>query len=162
MSIVLARIDNRLIHGQVLEAWIPFTGADCIVVANDDLAGPSLRRTMMEASVPRNIKVVIASVEEVCRRMERRVYDRDRVMLLFADSQDALRAYFKGLFFKELNLGNMHEGEGRYQLSCTIHLDEKDIENLRRLEEAGVEIISRCIPADRGQNWKKLIRNLPG
>lgn len=162
MSIVLARIDNRLIHGQVLEAWIPFTGADCIIVANDELAVSSLRRTMMEASVPRSIKVVVARVDEICRRMENHVYDRDRVLLLFANSQDALRAHRNGTSFRELNLGNMHEGQGRYQLSCTIHLDESDVENLRQLEAAGVEIVSRCVPADRGQHWKKLIRSMPG
>jgi mannose/fructose/N-acetylgalactosamine-specific phosphotransferase system component IIB len=162
MSIVLARIDNRLIHGQVLEAWIPFTSADCIIVANDDLAESPLRRTMMEASVPRSIKVVIARVDEVCRRMAEHVYDRNRVLLLFANSQDALRAYQLGVDFKELNLGNMHEGLGRYQLSCTIHLDEGDVENLSCLERDGVEIVSRCVPADRARHWKKLIHNLPG
>ncbi|KIH76578.1 PTS system, mannose-specific IIB component [Geoalkalibacter ferrihydriticus] len=162
MNIVLARIDNRLIHGQVLEAWIPFTHANCIVVANDELEKPSLRRAMMEASVPRSIKVIIGGVDEVCRRLRDEVLDNKKILLLFASSNDALRAHRGGLHFKELNLGNMHEAQGKYQLSCTIHLDEKDIENLALLEAEGVEIVSRCVPADRGQQWKKLIRSMPG
>ncbi|WP_305041233.1 PTS system mannose/fructose/N-acetylgalactosamine-transporter subunit IIB [Geoalkalibacter sp.] len=162
MGIVLARIDNRLIHGQVLEAWIPFTHANCIVVANDELARPSLRRAMMEAAVPRSIKVVIGNVEEISRLFANPAFDKERVLLLFATSADALRAHRRGIGFKELNLGNMHEGQGKYQLSCTIHLDEEDVKNLSCLELEGVEIVSRCIPADRGQHWKKLIRNMPG
>ncbi|WP_429885018.1 PTS system mannose/fructose/N-acetylgalactosamine-transporter subunit IIB [Geoalkalibacter halelectricus] len=161
MGIVLARIDNRLIHGQVLEAWIPFTHANCIVVANDELAGPSLRRAMMEASVPRSIKVIIAGVDEACRRLDELKPAASKVLVLFATSEDALRAFRRGLVFKELNLGNMHEGQGKYQLSCTIHLDEADVKNLLQLESAGVEIVSRCVPADRGQHWRKLIRSMP-
>ncbi|WP_305046561.1 PTS system mannose/fructose/N-acetylgalactosamine-transporter subunit IIB [Geoalkalibacter sp.] len=162
MGIVLARIDNRLIHGQVLEAWIPFTHANCIVVANDELARPSLRRAMMEASVPRSIKVIIGDVEDISLRLRDPALAKERVLLLFASSADALRAHRRGVVFKELNLGNMHEGQGKYQLSCTIHLDEEDVKNLIFLEQEGVEIVSRCIPADRGQHWKKLVRNMPG
>ncbi len=162
MSIVLTRIDNRLVHGQVLEAWIPFVHANCIVVANDELARTALRRVMMEASVPKSIRVVIGTVDEICRRFADRQFEQESVLLLFANSLDALTAHRRGIDFKELNLGNMHQGQGTYQLSCTIHLDQDDVENLRLLEDEGVEVVSRCVPADRGRNWKKLIRRMPG
>ena len=162
MSIVLTRIDNRLVHGQVLEAWVPFVQANCIVVANDDLARTALRRVMIEASVPKSIRVVIGSVEEICQQFVNNRFAEEKVLLLFASSEDALSAYRRGIGFRELNLGNMHQGKGTYQLSCTIHLDQSDVENLRSLEDQGVEIISRCVPADRGRDWKKLIRNMPG
>ena len=158
MSIVLARIDNRLIHGQVLESWVPYTHANCIVVANDEVAGLTFQRTLMEAAVPRGIRVVIGSIEEVARLFAAGELAVTRVLLLFASSGDALAAYRHGVPFAALNLGNMHGGEGKLRLSCTIALDPVDIDNLKQLEEAGVRIVSQCIPSDREQGWRKLIR----
>jgi PTS system mannose-specific IIB component len=161
MSIVLARVDNRLIHGQVLEAWVPFTHADCLVVANDQVAGLALQRLLMESAVPQGIRVVIGTVDEVARRFAAGEFDGRRVLLLFASSGDALLAHRLGVGFAELNLGNMHAGEGKQRLSCTIALDHSDIDHLDALERDGVRIVSRCIPADRGQDWHQLLRQ-PG
>ncbi len=162
MSIVLARVDNRLVHGQVLEAWVPHTHATCILVANDELASSAIRRMMVEASVPRSLKVVVGTVDEISRDLSSSArFSSYRILLLFASSSDALRAHRQGVPFTQLNLGNMHKGKETVAFSCTIHLDREDIENLRQLEREGVEIVSRCVPMDRGQNWRKLIRNIP-
>ncbi len=159
MSIVLARIDNRLIHGQVLEAWVPFTHATCIAVANDELAASSLKRIMMEAAVPRRTKVVIGTVEEVAAGFAADKFAAEKVLLLFANSQDALRARHLGIDFGELNLGNMHESGGKIRFSCTIFLTREDVENFSRLEDEGVRIVSRCVPTERGENWKKMLQH---
>ena len=131
MSIVLTRIDNRLIHGQVLEAWLPYTHADCIVVANDEVAG----------------------------LIKSRKLDALRLLILFSSSEDACRAHAAGISFSKLNLGNMHAGKDKVKLSCTIAIDREDIENLTKLEEQGVRIVSQCVPQDFEQSWHKLIRN---
>lgn len=162
MSIVLARIDNRLIHGQVLESWVPYTHANCIVVANDEVAGLTFQRMLMEAAVPRGIRVVIGTIEEVSQLFAAGELDVSRVLLLFASSSDALQACRQGVRFDALNLGNMHGGTGKTRLSCTIALDPDDIDNLKSIEEAGVRIVSQCIPSDREQNWRKLIRETGG
>ncbi len=157
MSIVLARIDNRLIHGQVLEAWVPSISANCIVVANNQVAAMTFQKILMEAAVPRGIRVVIAAVEEIPEILASEEIDTRRVLLLFATPEDALRAHRLGVRFAELNLGNLHAGEGKVRLTCTISLDPADIEYLSRLEEQGVRIVSQCIPSDRQQPWRKLI-----
>ncbi|ORJ59540.1 PTS system mannose/fructose/N-acetylgalactosamine-transporter subunit IIB [Geothermobacter hydrogeniphilus] len=159
MSVVLARIDNRLIHGQVLEAWVPHTQADCIVVASDKVAGEPLRRAVMTASVPKNIKLVIGGLTELAELVRQGMFAGRRVLLLFETSADALQGHRLGLPFDRLNLGNMHAGAGKLRCSCTISLDDDDIVNLRRLEEEqGVKIVSQCIPADRERPWRKLVQ----
>lgn len=158
MSIVLARIDNRLIHGQVLESWVPYTHANCIVVANDEVAGLTFQRVLMEAAVPRGIRVVIGTIAEVAQLFAAGELAVSRVLLLFASSSDALQAHRLGVGFEILNLGNMHGGAGKTRMSCTIALDPADIDNLKSIEEAGVRIVSQCIPSDREQSWRKLIR----
>jgi mannose/fructose/N-acetylgalactosamine-specific phosphotransferase system component IIB len=160
MSIVLARIDTRLIHGQVLEAWVPSIHADCIVVANNQVAGIAFQRLLMEAAVPKRIRVVIGTIEEVAQTLVSADLAERRILLLFATSEDALRAHQLGVDFSELNIGNMHGGDGKLRLSCTIALDASDVENFRLLEEQGVRIVSQCIPSDRQQSWRKLIHNM--
>ncbi|MEN6473094.1 MAG: PTS sugar transporter subunit IIB, partial [Syntrophaceae bacterium] len=64
MNIVLVRVDDRLIHGQILESWIPFLKAQCVVVANDALAGDQFQRAILSMAIPDRIKVRIVTVEE--------------------------------------------------------------------------------------------------
>lgn len=157
MTVVLARIDNRLIHGQVLEAWVPYVKADCIVVANDRIASSALEKTLMAAAVPKGIRVVIDSLQQIAEDLAGSALRGARVLLLFESSADALKARRSGVPFAELNLGNMHAGEGKSRYSCTISLDPEDIDNLRVLEGDGVRIASQCIPADRERPWRKLV-----
>jgi PTS system mannose-specific IIB component len=157
MNLVLTRIDSRLIHGQVLEAWVPYVQADCIVVANDEVARTPLQCMIMQAAVPSSIKLVIGTLEEIAACLVSGELDRQRVLLLFANATDALRGCRLGIGFLKLNLGNMHAGEGKNRYSCTIALDQDDIENLRQVAAGGVAIVSQCVPADREQEWTKLI-----
>lgn len=159
MSVVLARVDNRLIHGQVLEAWIPDTRANCIVVANDEVAGEDMRKRLMTAAVPRGIQVVIESVEESAKFVLSPDSEGLRVLVLFATPGDALQAYRLGLQFSRLNLGNLHRPLGVYQLGCTVTLDHDDISDLAELESRGVEINLQCVPSDRRRGWRTLIKD---
>lgn len=157
MKLVLTRIDNRLIHGQVLEAWVPFVRANCIVVANDVIAGNQLKKMMMRASVPSRIRVEIATVAEAVTLMNSTQLRRCRVLLLFGTTADAVRAYRGGLEYDQLNLGNMHADEGKARFSCTLFLNSANLDDLELLDQAGVKIYSRCVPADSERPWRKLI-----
>jgi PTS system mannose-specific IIB component len=157
MTLVLTRIDNRLIHGQVLEAWVPHVLANCIVVANDVLAANSLKKLMMKASVPSRMRVEIASVADAVELLLTSVLDDYRVLLLFGTPADALRAYRLGLNYQQLNLGNLHADAGKARFSCTVFLALEDLDDLKSLEEAGVTITARCVPADTERPWRQLI-----
>jgi len=162
MSIVLVRVDNRLIHGQVLEAWVPYTKADCIVVANDALADSVMERMIMEASVPGNIPVIIDRVEEIVHRFASGEFNNKKALILFGNSADVLCAYRSGLHLEKLNLGNMHAGKDKIPCSCTIFLDPSDIRNLNALAQCGVDISSRCVPSDPERSYEKMIPKSAG
>ncbi len=159
MSIVLARIDSRLVHGQVLEAWVPYVGADCIVVANNEVAGETFQCMVMQAAIPSSIKLIISRLEEAASILSSAGLLRKRVLLLFTNADDALKAYQLGVSYTKLNLGNMHSSAGKNRYNCTIALDQQDIETLQQVEDQGVTIVSQCVPADREQSWRKLIRS---
>ena len=157
MALVFVRIDNRLIHGQVLEAWVPFVQADCIVVANDDIARKPLQKLMMKASVPSRMQVEIGTVAEAIQLLNSPQLNKRRTLLLFGTTADAVRAYQGGLIYDRLNLGNLQADRGKARLSCTLFLDPADLDDLELLDQAGVKITARCIPADSERPWRKLI-----
>lgn len=155
-EIVLARIDNRLIHGQVLEAWVPFVHADCIIVANDEVATRPLQMKLMAAAVPSDIRVFIGRLDAVAEFVSNELGE-SHALLLFADSSDALRALRSGIPFHHLNLGNLHGGDGKRRISCTIAVDDRDLGNFHQIEADGVQITARCIPSDDPCDWKQLL-----
>ncbi|MFO7766451.1 MAG: PTS sugar transporter subunit IIB [Pelovirga sp.] len=157
MNLVLTRVDNRLIHGQVLESWVPHVQANCIAVANDDIAANPLKKLMMKASVPSRMRVEIGAVDDIVRLLLSNTLDEYRILLLFGTPVDALRAYRLGLNYRQLNLGNLHADAGKERFSCTVFLDITDLDDLETLEQAGVRITARCIPADSERSWRKLI-----
>ena len=153
--IVLARVDNRLVHGQVLEAWVPFVQANCIVVASDEVAAKPLQMKLMSASVPSEIPVIIGSLAEIAAYFTRNGTST-RILLLFSSPAAALQGYSLGIPFSELNLGNIPGGEGKRRLSCTISLNDDDLAIFRQLELSGVRIFARCLPSDEAMDWKVL------
>lgn len=153
--IVLARIDNRLIHGQVLEAWVPFVQADCIVVASDEVAAKPLQKKLMAAAVPGEIPVIIGSLAEIAEFFSRNESAR-RILLLFSRPAAALQGYRLGIPFAELNLGNLPGGDGKRRVSCTLSFSEDDLSIFHQLEAGGVKILARCLPSDAALDWKIL------
>ena len=157
MDIVLARIDNRLIHGQVLESWVPALRANCIIVANDEVAQAVMQKILMQAAVPRGIRVIVDTVAAVAQLFDSAELAGSRILLLFSTASDARKAIEYGLPLKKLNLGNMHAGSGKLQCSCTIFLDPEDVTDLHKIEDFGVRITSQCLPSERSIEWKKML-----
>ena len=162
MVLVLARIDDRLIHGQILEVWVPFLNADCIVVANDEVASAAFRQAIMRAAIPKGTQVFFEKVAGLKNLFSSQELQRRRILVLFARSEDVLRAVQLGVSFPEVNLGNLHGDGGADQVSCTVWLYPEDVYNLNALEKAGIRVVSQCVPSDRRESWRELIRNLDG
>ncbi len=160
MSVVLARVDNRLIHGQVLEAWVPYVRADYILVVNDVIAKDPFRKQLMLSCVPNSLQVKICSLEELPALSQRHLEHKHNLLVLFATPQDALSAYENGLEFPRLNLGNMHLEQGKHCISRTLAVDENDAHILDRFAQLGVEVTAQCVPSDRAQYWDCMCHDL--
>lgn len=143
------RVDNRLVHGQIIETWIPFTKSRTIIVANDDVKNDVLRQEIMGLAIPSNVEKVFLAVDEVHDYMERIFASSGRdpdVIVLFANCTDARRAHENGMAFKALNLGNMHYAAGKEQLCPHVALDDDDRDCLAYFDRTGVDLDFRCVP----------------
>ncbi|MBN1881788.1 MAG: PTS sugar transporter subunit IIB [Deltaproteobacteria bacterium] len=155
MGIILVRVDSRLIHGQILEAWIPHTGSDALMVVDDEVAGDLLRRTVMQMAVPSSISVSFETVQDAVSQYKQNGFQGRKMMLLFSKLDDAVNAFRNGLNFNALNLGNMHYCEGKVQVCANICLDSDDLTRIMYLEKMGVYIDSRSVPGEKKLDLSK-------
>lgn len=160
MDISLVRIDDRLVHGQILEAWLPFIKASCIVVADDDVASDFFRKSVIKMVVPSNIEVIVNSIEEFSTNYSYDEKEGKKTIVLFHDICNAIKAYSLGFKFEKLNIGHVQSEEDRKYCSPAVHLCKKDIEKLQFLVDSGVEVELRCVPRDKPLNFRDMRKKI--
>lgn len=149
MSIVLVRVDDRLLHGQVMEAWVPFCKATCVIVANDRVNLNHTQRVALESCATRKVAIEVKGLREAVEDINSGRLDGERVIVIMANSQDAMRAYSEGLVFTAINIGNIHHnGKGR-RVTPSVYLDTADEEVLLNFKRLGVEVDIRAVPWDK-------------
>ncbi|SDF47559.1 PTS sugar transporter subunit IIB [Desulfovibrio legallii] len=139
------RVDNRLVHGQVIEAWLPYTGARHLVVANDELAADFLRQQIVALAVPQRVAVHFIPVRELAATLNA---CGDESFVLFATCQDARRACDAGIVMEVLNMGNLHYGPEKLQILPNVALSAQDREDLRVLRQHLVQFDFRSVPSE--------------
>lgn len=144
--IALVRVDNRLIHGQVVSTWIPHLKVGKVVVVDDEAAASPLIRAAMTMAVPPNLDVQIASRSEIDWNSLR--LPGKRVLVLVRDVGGVEDLLAAGVKVQTLNLGNVHHSEGRKAISASVFLSQAEIEALGRIADQGVEVEARALPSD--------------
>lgn len=146
--IKLLRVDYRLVHGQVAISWSRAIGADCILVANDDVAKDEMRQSMLRISKPQGIKLVIKSVEESIKSIQSGVTDKYNLFIVVNNIQDVERLTEGISELKYVNLGVLPAKEGSRQLSKAINVTPEDVESLKRLLDKGIKVEIQQIPTE--------------
>ncbi|HHV83295.1 PTS N-acetylgalactosamine transporter subunit IIB [Tepidanaerobacter syntrophicus] len=159
MNIVLTRIDNRLIHGQVAVTWCHHTNANLIVVVNDKVAKDEIRKNIMNMAVPPGVGVRYFTVDEAVLKLPK-ASPKQFIMLVVETPQDVLRLVEAGIPIKTVNVGNMHYSEGKVQISSTVSVSQDDIDTFKKLISKGVKCIIQRVPTEKGVDIEELINNL--
>lgn len=142
------RIDNRLVHGQVIEAWLPHTKASILVIANDEVADQELRQQIMLMAVPSRVQTEFLHIAELPGFIKLQERFTNNVLVILATCQDARRAYELGVPINSCNIGNLHYSKGKRQICSHVALSPDDEDCLRYFESHDVELDFRCIPVD--------------
>ncbi|MBC6309578.1 PTS mannose transporter subunit IIAB [Listeria sp. FSL L7-1582] len=148
MEIRLARIDDRLIHGQVATVWTKETQVERIIVCNDEVAKDEIRSTLLKQVAPPGVVSNVVDVEKGIRAYNNPKYETTPVMLLFTNPTDVLRFVEAGVPIKSVNIGGMAFREGKTQITNAVSVDEKDVTAFRALHEKGIELEIRKVAAD--------------
>ena len=147
--IVLIRVDNRLLHGQILEAWVPGLRIQQVVIADDEAAANPLALAAMTLCVPPELPIEVKPVREV--DYAALAADRSRTLVLLRDVADLSKAQAAGLTAQlapTVNVGNVHFAPGRHAVTPSVFLGAPELQALRTLEGEGFAIEARAIPAE--------------
>ena len=157
MKIGLARIDDRLIHGQVATRWTKETNVQRIIVVSDEVANDHVRKTLLTQVAPPGVTAHVVDVDKMVRVWNNPNYGQDRVMLLFTNPTDVLRVVEQGVDIKTVNIGGMAFRQGKTQVNNAVSVDEKDIAAFRKLNERNIELEVRKVSSDQKLKMMDLI-----
>lgn len=154
-NIVLTRIDNRLVHGQVATQWCGSIKANLILVANDEAAGNTLRQRLMDMTAPSYATMCYWSIEKTCTDIQQTV-DNKNIFIVCENPQDVLRLVEGGVPIKKVNIGNMHMAEGKRQVANAVAVNDEDVATFCKLRELGVELEIRRVPSEAAEDIEKI------
>jgi len=157
MNVLLVRVDDRFIHGQILESWIPHLKAQNVVVANDELAGDHFQKVIMSMAIPERISLRIVPICEALNLSDDCDLDDKRTLVIVSCIRDAHELFMQGFIYMKLNIGNNKGSEGAKQISYSVWVDEVDLDMLKELMDRGVEVNLQSVPRERNIDMKTII-----
>lgn len=154
------RVDDRLIHGQVMVGWVLALDISEIIVANDRIATDAWHHDTLKTVVTsffEDVALDMLELKETVGYIESGRF-KGRQMLLVESVSDAEALYRQGLSLPELNLGGVHLRQGRERLLSFLYLDSNEIEAILRLSRKGIKVIARDLPGSRAVDVVNLIK----
>ncbi len=155
MPVVLARVDDRLIHGQIVEGWIPFVGADAIYVVDDEICLDESRCRLMRMILPSGLGLRIISTAELSVTLASDILSR--VMILFSSLNSLVSAVENGVSIRNVNIGNIHNLRGGHQITPSVFLNKDDITLVKKLHDMGIALEVRDVPRGRCHDLFELV-----
>lgn len=159
MNIVLVRVDDRLIHGEVAVGWTRTVGATHIVVANDQAAKDHTQKMLLKMATPVGVKSTILSVAEAAAQLAAGKFRSDKVIVLVRDPQSLLDLLSGGVPFSKVNVGNVRATEGRERLTKEVAASPEELKAWRKLDEIGIQLEARLLPGNAPSDFNQLIRS---
>ena len=143
---VLARVDSRLLHGQVATTWTKTTNPTRIIVVSEEAA-------------PSGVKAHVVPIDQMIKlAKDDKHFGGQRALLLFETPEDALRAIEGGVPIKELNIGSMSHSVGKVQPNKVLAFDQKDIDTFHKLADDGVKFDVRKVPSDHPDDMNAILK----
>ena len=160
MKVVLVRVDDRLIHGQVVVGWTRTVGGTNIVVANDEVANNSMQRTLLKMATPVGVKATILTVEEAGKQLNEKKFTGDNVIVLVRDPQSLVKLVEAGFNLQKVNVGNVRAAQGKIRLTKEVHASEVEIEAWKKLDKLGVTLEAQWLPDQPKTNFNDVIKQI--
>lgn len=147
-NILLTRIDNRLVHGQVGVTWTKTLGANLIVVADDELSNDKTAQSLMSFTAKSSgAGIRFFSVEHTAAIIDKAAPEQ-KIFIVCRTPKDVRRLVELGVGLSDVNVGNMHFSDGKRSLSKKVYVDDQDMEDLKFLTSKGINVYIQDVPGD--------------
>lgn len=157
LKINLARIDTRLLHGQVATSWTPASKADRIIVASDTVAQDELRKQLIKQAAPSGVRANVVPIKKLIEAAKDPRFGNTHALILFETPQEALQAIEGGVPITELNVGSMAHSTGKTMVNTVLSMDKDDVKTFEKLRDLGVKFDVRKVPNDSQKDLFDLI-----
>lgn len=147
-NILLTRIDNRLVHGQVGVTWTSTIGANLVIVVDDEVAGDDIQQKLMGITAETyDFGIRFFTIEKTINVIAKAA-PHQKIFLICRTPQVVRKLIEGGVPLKDVNVGNMHFTQGKKQISSKVYVDESDLIDLRFIRDKGVNVFIQDVPGD--------------
>lgn len=157
MSIVLTRVDSRLIHGQVAVAWVKNVNAKKIMVIDDETSNDEMQRMLLELATPSGVSTAIYNLKEGAEALKTEDTTQQNTMVILKNPDAILFLIENGVILDSVNIGGMYFEEGKNKIEKALFVSEHDLEVFRALKEKGVKLYYQVAPMNKKQDLYTLI-----
>lgn len=144
----IVRLDDRLVHGQLINNWCTYENITEIIVVNKEVAENDIRKTFIELSVPEDVKIIFC---DACKALE--LYEEEceyeDVIMVFGNPFEILEFIEAGGKIRTLNIGGMSFKKDKKKIDTNLYLDDEELEALNKIANFNVEIEIRILPTDK-------------
>ncbi|MBG0964280.1 PTS mannose transporter subunit IIAB [Bacillus anthracis] len=158
IKFVLARIDSRLLHGQVATAWTKSTQPNRIIVVSDAVSKDDLRKKLIEQAAPPGVKANVIPISKMIEVAKDTRFGNTKALLLFENPQDVLKVIEGGVDVKEINVGSMAHTTGKVVVNKVLSMGREDVEAFDKMKEKGIQFDVRKVPNDSRENMDDILR----
>ncbi|QPR29321.1 PTS N-acetylgalactosamine transporter subunit IIB [Edwardsiella hoshinae] len=155
-NILMTRIDNRLVHGQVGITWTNTLGANLVLVANDAAAVDPIQQNLMDMVVADGVQTRYFTLQKTIDVIHKAA-ERQKIFLVCKTPQDVLTLVRGGVPIQFVNVGNMHFSEGKRQIHKTVSVDDADVAAFQALDALGIACEIRRVPDEAGEPINRLL-----
>ncbi|MCX8597083.1 PTS sugar transporter subunit IIB [Gilliamella sp. B3486] len=158
LKIVLARVDSRLLHGQVATSWTKATNPNRIIVVSDSVAKDELRKKLIEEAAPPGVKANVVPIKKIIEVAHDPRFGNTKALLLFENPEDVLRAIDGGVDIQTLNVGSMAHSVGKVMVNKVLSMSAEDVDTFEKLKAKNVKFDIRKVPNDSEDNMDELLK----
>lgn len=156
MDISLIRVDDRLIHGQVVMGWTQALGIQQILVADDETAADAGQKSLLMLAVPSGVVADVLPIDYAAEVVANSASDI-KTLVLVKGPLELLELYRAGMPMSVVNFGNVHTGPGRKKLTKEVHATDEEIAAMKELSDAGVVLEAQWLPGTSKTDLKKVL-----
>ncbi len=162
MPLDLIRIDDRLVHGQVVVAWGSYLDTTKIILSSNEIAESENEIELFKQTVefaPRPLKVCVLTLQGTVNILHNELVKKEKIILLVESPQDVLDLIHAGMEITKVNVGGMHYEFGKTKLASYIYVDDEDILCFKKLSALGIQLEGKNVPTAKAIDINKMLED---
>lgn len=158
-SNLILRIDDRLVHGQVITGWVKSLNLNNIIVANNKLVRDKYKIEAIKIAIPVEINIEFLTIVQAVKSFKENKWDKYQTIILVESPKDAYELITRGFKIDTINVGGLHYKDNRIQITENLALNDEDIEYLFKISNLGIKLEGRALPTDEDYDVIEAIKN---